>query len=382
MKSLAPALLFLSLPLFAATATVDCTGATPGAFTSINAAMATLDPHGPHTVNVSGTCVENAAIQHHDRVTLQGNPTATIQAAAGTVLLVERSSGVVVRRLTITGGNRGLWINRGSDANVEAVTIENGGNGLVVLDGAVANLGGPSAATHAVLIRNNFLGALLDGATVLLFGNVTIENNTTAGIDAEHSRIAFLPNAAPNVVSNNGGNGVFAHGTSDVDFRGANTVSGNGLNGIFAFESSTIELLGSPTQFTTVSGNLRGGVVYIFNSSGRLQNAVVTNNGTAGNPLSSGVTVANNSSAIVNTSTITGSNGPGAIVDSGSMARFFGTTISGGTAEPIRLITGGVLELQTGNTFTGVGNHAVVCDDSAVLFGDGANVSTSCKKTK
>lgn len=94
------------------------------------------------------------------------------------------------------------------------------------------------------------------------------------------------------------------------------------------------------------------------------------------------MTVANNSSAIVNTSTITGSNGPGAIVDSGSMARFFGTTISGGTAEPIRLITGGILELQTGNTFTGVGNHAVVCDDSAVLFGDGANVSTSCKKTK
>lgn len=64
------------------------------------------------------------------------------------------------------------------------------------------------------------------------------------------------------------------------------------------------------------------------------------------------------------------------------MARFFGTTISGGTAEPVRLITGGVLELQTGNTLTGVGNHAVVCDDSAVLFGDGANVSTSCKKTK
>lgn len=383
MKTLVLALLLVPAPLFAANVTVDCSGATPGAFTSINAAMATLDATGPHTVSVSGTCVENAAISGHDRVTLQGSPAATIQAPGNTALIVERSRDVELRRLTLTGGARGLWIQRNSDAIVEGVTIENTGNGLIVDDGSIVNLGGPNAAMQAVVVRNNNFGAIFDGATVSAHGNVTIENNGGPGVDAEHTRLAFIGSpAAPNSISNNGGNGVFAHGASDVDFRGVNQVSGNALNGIFAFENSVIDVIGTATQTTTVDGNLRSGVVFIFNSSGRVQYAIITNNGTATNPLSSGLTVANSSSAIVNFSTITGSVGPGAIVDSGSMARIFSTTIGGGSAEPIRLITGGILELQTGNTITGVGKDLVVCDESAVLFGDGANVATNCTKTK
>lgn len=381
MKSLVLALLLVPMPLLAANVTVDCSGATPGAFTSINAAMATLDSIGPHTVSVSGTCVENAAISSHDRITLQGSPAATIQAPGGVALRVEWSRRVVLRSLTLTGGTRGLWLARHSDAVVESVTIENTGNGLIVDDGSIADLGGPNAATQAVLIRNNNIGAILDGATVWAYGNVTIENNTGPGVDAEDSRLGFLGSpAAPNIISNNGGNGLFAHGSSNVDFRGVNQVSGNALNGLFAFENSVIDVIGNATQSTTVDGNLRSGIVFIFNSSGRVQNAIVTNNGTATNPLSSGLTVANSSSAIVNSSTITGSVGPGVIVDSGSMARIFSTTISGGSAEPIRLVTGGILELQTGNTIAGVGKDVVVCDDSAVLFGGGADVTTNCAK--
>ncbi|MGZ5441206.1 MAG: right-handed parallel beta-helix repeat-containing protein [Thermoanaerobaculia bacterium] len=382
MKSLVLTLLMVPVTLFAANATVDCSGATPGAFTSINAAMATLDAIGPHTVSVSGTCVENAVITSHDRVTLQGAPAATIHPTGGAALRIERSRGAVVRGLTITGPVRGLYVQRNSDALVENVTIEDSGTGLTVDDGSIVNLGGPNAATQSVLIRNNNFGARVDGGTVWANGNVTIENNA-AGMDAEHSRIGFIGSvAAPNIVRDNAGNGVFGHGGSDISFRGVNQVTGNGLNGIFAFESSVLDVIGNATQTTTVDGNLRGGVVFIFNSSGRVQNAIVTNNGSATNPLSSGVTVANNSSAIVSSSTITGTTGPGVIVDSGSMARIFDTTIGGGTAEPIRLITGGILELQTGNTITGVGKHVVLCDDSAVLFGEGANVTTNCKKTK
>lgn len=383
MKTLVLTLLLLPVTLFAANATVDCSGATPGAFTSINAALATLDAIGPHTVSVSGTCVENAVISSHDRVTLQGAPSATIHAAVGAALRIERSRGAVVRGLTITGPLRGLYVQRNSDALVENVTLENSGTGLTVDDGSIVSLGGPNAATQSVLIRNNNFGALVDGGTVWANGNVTIENNTSAGMDAEHSRIIFIGSAAaPNIIRNNAGNGVFGHGGSDIDFRGANQVTGNGLNGIFAFESSALDVIGNPTQTTTVDGNLRSGVVFLFNSSGRVQNAIVTNNGSAAHPLRSGVTVANNSSAIVSFSTITATTGPGVIIDSGSMARVFSTTISGGTEEPVRLITGGILELQTGNTITGISKHVVVCDDSAVLFGEGASVSTNCKKTK
>jgi hypothetical protein len=382
MKALVLVLLFVPITLSAASATVDCTGATPGAFTSINTAIGTLDTIGPHTVSVSGTCIENVLISSHDRVTLQGSPTATIQAPGGVVLRIDRSEGIVVRALTITGGNRGLYVQRNSDASIEGVTIESAATGLAVDDGAIATLGGPNAA-QAVLIHNNGIAASAAGGTLRANGNVTIENNTGPGVDAAHSRVGFFGSAAaPNIIRNNGGNGLFAHGGSDVDFGGVNQVSGNTLNAILAFESSTVDLLGNPTQFTTIESNVRGGVAFIFNSSGRVQNAVITNNGNGSTVYSSGLSVGANSSAIVNSSSITGSVGPGTIVDSGAMVRFNGTTISGGTAEPIRLTTGAILELQTGNTLTGVGNYAVVCDDSAVLFGDGANVSTSCKKTK
>jgi hypothetical protein len=57
-------------------------------------------------------------------------------------------------------------------------------------------------------------------------------------------------------------------------------------------------------------------------------------------------------------------NGPGVIADSGSMARITATTISGNIAEPVRLLTGGILELQAGNAISGVTKYVVVCDDS------------------
>jgi parallel beta helix pectate lyase-like protein len=381
MRGLLGLLLLLPVSLFAANATVDCFGATPGAFTSINAALATLDVTGPHLVSVSGTCVENAIIRSRDRVTLEGNPTATIQPAAGVALLINRARTITLRRLTLTGGTRALAIQRQSDVIVEGVTVANTPTGVVVDDGSIASFGGLNPL-QAVTIAGNGLGLLADGATVYLNGNVTIENSTNGGNDAEHSRIAILGGpASPNVIRNNGANGVFAHGTSDLDFRGLNEVRDNTLNGVFAFESTAVDILGTPTQTTTIDGNLRGGVVLLFNSSGRVQNVIVTNNGSLAQTVSSGVTIGQNSSAIINVSLIDGTTGPGLIVDSGSMGRVAMSTISGNSAEPIRLLTGGILELQDGNTIPGSGN-IVVCDDSAVIFGTGANVKTSCKKAK
>jgi len=46
----------------AANATVGCPGGSGGTYPSITAALSTLDPHGPNTITVSGTCVENIFI--------------------------------------------------------------------------------------------------------------------------------------------------------------------------------------------------------------------------------------------------------------------------------------------------------------------------------
>src|SRR5215472_10274933 len=46
----------------AADVQVVCPGGGPGAFPSVSAALATLDPHGPNNITVTGTCVENIFI--------------------------------------------------------------------------------------------------------------------------------------------------------------------------------------------------------------------------------------------------------------------------------------------------------------------------------
>lgn len=357
-----------TLPLHAAV--VDCSGATPG-FTTITTALLSLPATGPQTISVSGTCHENVVVRRDD-LTIEGNPTATIQPPSGRAVQLWRSEGVILRHLTISGGNFGVYAQYNSDLTLEDVTIENAGTGLVVDTLSTATAGG--GATRAVLIHNNNYGVILDHADFEANGYVTIENNN-AGMDAETSRVGFIGTVGPNYVRNSVFTGITAHGNSDLDLRGTNGITGNGVNGILVFESSSADIIGP----TTIDGNGRSGIAYIFNSSGRVSSATVTNNGTAGDPLSSGVTASNNASVIVSGTTISNTAGPAIIVDSGGMGRLSSTTISGGSAEPVRLATGAVLEVQDGNSITGT----ATCDDSVVLFGSGASgFQSTCKKTK
>jgi len=386
MRGLTWVLLFsfvvIASPLRAAFATVDCTGTPPpGTFPSVSSALATLDEKGPNAITVNGTCTGAVSIQYRDQLTIAGTPGARLQTPSGTVLLVSRSRGFVLRDIAVSGGNRAVWVQTGSDATLEGVVLENSGTGLTVDDDSMATAGGP-VPVRAVTIRNNGFGVLLDDANLLLNGNVTIENSTNNGIDAERARVAVIGSAtAPNIIRTSGNNGIFAHGGTNLDLRGTNAISDNVSNGILAFENVSVDVISSTSsQTTTIDGNGRGGVALIFNSAGRLTNAIVNGNGSASDPLSSGVTSSQNSSVTIGLTTITGTIGPGLLVDAGGSARLFTTSIAGGTSDPVRVLTGGILELQDGNTLSGA--VPVACDDSAVLFGSGSNVKTTCKKTK
>jgi hypothetical protein len=185
-----------------------------------------------------------------------------------------------------------------------------------------------------------------------------------------------------NAIMNNGGNGIFAHAGTTVDLNGKNSVTGNTLNAALAFQSSTINTTGSPGLETTFANNTRGGVAMIFNSGGRFVRAIVQNNGD-GNPLASGITSSQNSAVLFESSTISGTNGPGVLAEAGGFVRMFSDSISGNTGEPIVLRTGAIAELGTGNTIDpGSGKNAVTCDASAILFGDGSDVPADCKKSK
>lgn len=362
--------------LFAATATVDCTGTTPGAHPTVGAALATLDEDGPHLISVSGTCTEQIEVAFRDRLTLEGSPTARLEAPAGAVLSLSRSRGFILRNVTVVGGRQALWIGEQSDATVEGVVLEDSVIGLVVDNDSSAVLGGAGVA-QAVAIRGNGLGVLLDSANVTFRGHVVVEENGT-GIDAERSRVAILgAPGAPNAVRENTTNGIFAHGGTNLDLRGANEVSGNGFTGILAFEGSVVDVIGAGAQTTTFAGNGRGAVALIFNSSGRVTNAVVTGNGSVDQPFSAGIAANNNSSAIINGTTISGTIGPGIDVQSGGMARISGTAVTGSAGDAVQVRTGGIVELLAGNTIA-----SVSCDATSVLFGSGSSVPTDCKKVK
>ena len=59
---------------------VNCNGT---ALSTINSALKMLNPQGPNTITVSGSCHENVVIQSFDRLTLTANLGATITDASG-----------------------------------------------------------------------------------------------------------------------------------------------------------------------------------------------------------------------------------------------------------------------------------------------------------
>jgi hypothetical protein len=383
-----PALLVCAT-LHATNVTVDCTGA-PATFTSINAAMATLDVTGPHTITVIGTCVESVNVSGRDRMTIQGNnASAGIQApspSAPFTVNVSSAHGITLKTLTLSGGNRPLFAHNQSELTLLGLTIQgSAGSGLTILDETLVNAGGTNVA-QAVLVQNNGIGITIDNASLIGNGFLTVQNNGFTGIDADAATVVLLGQrpgpSGMNVVQNNGGNGVSAHARSKLEFNGKNTFDGNGANGILVFDGATLDLSGPSGFGPIVSNNLRTGVASIFNGAAHVGNATIQNNGSPSDPLSSGVTSETNATARVDTSTITGTAGPGIIVGTGGMLRLTSTSVTGNTAEPIQLRTGGIAELLAGNTLAGSGQNVVTCDTTVILTGEGADVPTDCKKVK
>jgi len=112
-KLLLPILCFVLLPAaaYGASATVDCSGATPGAFSTITAALATLPSSGPNSISVKGTCSENVSIVNRTDLAIFGNPTATVHSPNPNVrlLFVTSSQRISIQGITFDG-SRGVFI--------------------------------------------------------------------------------------------------------------------------------------------------------------------------------------------------------------------------------------------------------------------------------
>ncbi|MGZ4867795.1 MAG: hypothetical protein ACXV7C_11260, partial [Candidatus Angelobacter sp.] len=124
---------------FAAGATVDCSGATPGAFTTITAALASLPAAGPNSISVTGTCHENVVMFGRTDLIIFGNPTATVVPGNpnGHLLAIAASQRVGIQNITFDGG-RGAIVNDNSRVDFTSITIQNSlGIGLTSIDSLV-----------------------------------------------------------------------------------------------------------------------------------------------------------------------------------------------------------------------------------------------------
>jgi len=235
---------------------VNCNGA-PGAFKTLTAALAALSPAGPNTVLVVGVCRENVVIQGFDRLTIQGNPFATINGGsdpAADTFDILASHEVSVQNIRLAGGGLAAQCSLQSLCRFSHVSIQDSvGDGLFVGNDAFAFLDLTTIKNNAAdgLVLGSGGGATLAGSTVQ--GNagdgvaVAAGAKLTVGRDLETNTIVT-------VIQNNGGAGLRAGVHTGIALHGP-TVSGNGSDGVTVQGGS-----GAVLDSTSITGNSGHGV--------------------------------------------------------------------------------------------------------------------------
>ena len=186
-------LLLLPEAARAADVSVDCDNSQ-----SLQAAIDLLDPAGPNTITVTGTCQERVRIGNALGVSYQGlviqGPvagTATITPPPagqgfGNVMLICGSHDIFLQRLVLRGGRRGLLVCDQSEVDTDLLTIEdNASAGALVAGTSILFLSG------ATIRNNGQFGVITTGtqpATVFLgraFGTTTptvVEGHSLSGV--------------------------------------------------------------------------------------------------------------------------------------------------------------------------------------------------------
>ena len=371
--------LLLPLSGWAANVTVDCSGGTPGAFTSLQAAINSLDLIGPHQITVvgNGTCNENVRIVDRQRLTIiapNGQFITSPVGAADDVMTISGSTGITLTLLGFRGGSRGVVINRNSEVSIQGTTIDTNANAGVRVDGnSTASVGG--------LIQNNGgAGINVNDGTITIGGGTQILNNGGNGVVLRRSRGRFLGN-----VIHGNSSGVNIVNGSSAEFDAPCMIQNNLFIGVEVADGSSARFFGDVAPDGTpvpnvISGNpfvglnIPGGQVVMFNAN------QILNNGSGGPPFNAGVRVDDNASlATVGSGDIQISHntGPGIDATTGGNVDLTGTVVANNSGDGIRLRGNAQVAFFPPNTNTvnGNGGQAIACDSTSVFFGDPSGVA-------
>jgi hypothetical protein len=345
---------------------VDCTGATPGAFTSISAALLNATPGA--FILVIGPCNENVSISsqinlslgayYGQRATLTGNITISsstniyvyglnVSNPSGDGIDVSDSRSVYLDTCT-SNGNAGYGLQVGIMSDV---TVNNMGsfdrNAFGGINAGSSSFVDLNAGEGPIDISNNSgPGIFASQANVFTLGQTTVENNTFGagslsgyGIDLRGgAHVQFGALYGPNVISGNQSGGAWLQETAEISFfciGQPNLIQNNGPVGVSVGLGSQATFYcpassGSPTVGAQVTGHTSAGIdiygksqVYMFGSN------LVQGNGSRTDPRSAGIRIDGNSEALLRGGVISGNSGPGLLALVNSSADFTGVNFAG-----------------------------------------------------
>ena len=359
-------LLLLSSFAFAGNAVVDCSGVTPGAFTTIHDALASLPAAGPNSISVSGTCHENVVMFGRTDLSIFGNPTATVLPgnANGHLLAIAGSQRVGIQNITFDGG-RGALINDNSRVDLTNVTIQNSlGIGLTSIDSLVhiADSTVKASARSGISVGGGTF--YVDSADT---GNtVTANGRTGISVLTGHLILNGGDEVTPgteNVISNNAGVGVAVANSAEADINGDNRIIGNqGAFGLEVIHTSTVIMTDG-----TISSN--AGIGVHCGETSHCEWAGITKIDSNGK---GGIEITDHSDAYLDGGIdISGNTGVGVLVDLSLLLNSLGgNTINNNTDDGIVLNTMSVLKFAANDTITGNGNLALECNNNSMVSGD------------
>ena len=358
-------LLFLSSFAFANSAVVDCSGATPGAFTSIHDALASLPAAGPNFITVTGTCHENVVMAGRTDLNISGNPTATVVPGnAGHLLAIDASQRVGIQNITFDGG-RGALVSNNSQVELLNITIQNSlGIGLTTIDSLVH-------IADSTVKNSTRSGISVGGGTFYVDSaetGTTVTANGRTGISVLTGHLILnggdeVTPGTENVISNNAGVGVAVANSAEADINGDNRIIGNqGAFGLEVIHTSTVIMTDG-----TISSNAGLGVH--CGETSHCEWAGITKIDSNGK---GGIEITDHSDAYLDGGIdISGNTGAGVLVDLSSLLNSLGgNTINNNTDDGIVLNTLSVLKFAANDTITGNGKLALECNNGSLVSGD------------
>jgi hypothetical protein len=353
-------LLLLPSLAFAQNVIVDCSGATPGALTSLNSAI--ISSPDKTSFLVSGTCTENINIGSRTNLTFFGNPTATIQAADPNSAVVGMAESQGIRFLDMTfNGGQGILMIGTKNVVLTGITVKN------------STVFGINSANSSVQIQSSSItastrsGIVVSGGSFELDGGVTVSNNGRLGISAgSATHLTMIDGSGPNIISDNGLSGIQLFGTSQADFTGDNEITNNntsnasGQFGLLVQSNSGLQMSNG-----IINGNSGSGLICDIHSQCSLGNTHVDGN-TAG-----GVQVLEHSLATLSGADVSNNTGTGVLVDQGSSLSLGGDTIANNTGDGLILNTLSTLKFFANDVMTASpGNLTLNCNNGSIVDGD------------